>query len=62
MRTEMIKDPDIRSTNVDVDTNAYTITLTGIVRSTSEKNKILTIAKSLGENRDIVDNLSVSNY
>ncbi len=61
IRTELIKDPDIRSTNVDVDTNTYSITLTGVVRTAYEKNRILTIARSFGENRDIVDNLTVSN-
>ena len=37
IRTELIKDPDIRSTNIDVDTHKNIVTLTGIVSSQTEK-------------------------
>ncbi len=37
IRTELLKDPDIRSTNIDVDTNNNIITVTGIVKSQKEK-------------------------
>ena len=61
IRTELIKDPDIRSTNIDVDTNNNIVTLTGIVRSQSEKNKILYVVQKVAGNRQVVDNLSVGN-
>jgi len=59
--TELLQDPDIRSTNIDVDTNNNIITVTGIVRSQKEKEKTLYIIQKVGGNRQIVDNLSVGN-
>ncbi|MCP3874409.1 MAG: BON domain-containing protein [Desulfobacteraceae bacterium] len=59
IRAELIKDPDIRSTNIDIDTNNNIITLTGIVRSQKEKSKILYIVQKVSRHRQIVDNLSV---
>ena len=41
IRTELLKDPDIRSTNIDVDTNNNIITVTGIVKSQKEKERTL---------------------
>lgn len=61
IRTELLKDPDIRSTNIDVDTINNVITLTGIVGSQNEKNKVLGIVDRLADNRRIINNLSVGN-
>ncbi|MCD4676390.1 MAG: BON domain-containing protein [Desulfobacula sp.] len=61
IKTQLLKDPDIRSTNVDVDTNNNVVTLTGILKSQKEKNKVLYIVQKITGNRQIVDNLSVGN-
>jgi hyperosmotically inducible protein len=61
IRTELIKDPDIRSTNIDVDTINNIITLTGIVKSQKEKNRALYIVQKVAGNRRIVNNLTVAN-
>ena len=61
IRTELLKDPDIRSTNIDVDTNNNIITLTGIVKSQKEKEKTLYIVQKVAGNRQVVDNLTVGN-
>jgi hyperosmotically inducible protein len=61
IKTELLKAPDVRSTNIDVDTNNNVITLTGIVQSIKEKNKVLFIVQKIGGNRQIVDNLAVGN-
>ena len=61
IRTALIKDPDIRSTNIDVDTNNNIITLTGIVDSQKEKTKILAIVQNKAGNRKIIDNISIGN-
>ncbi len=61
IKTELVKDPDIASTNIDVDTNNNVITLTGIVRSQSEKNKVFQIVRIVAGNRQVIDNLSVGN-
>ncbi len=61
IKTELVKDPDIRSTNIDVDTNNNIITLTGIVRSQSEKDKVFQIVRIVAGDRQVIDNLSVGN-
>ncbi|CCK80277.1 BON domain-containing protein [Desulfobacula toluolica] len=61
IKTELLKTPEIRSTNIDVDTNNNVVTLTGIVKTQREKDKVLYIVYKIAGNRQIVDNLSVSN-
>lgn len=60
IRTELIKDGAIRSTNIDVDTIGTTVTLTGRVGSQNEKDRALTIANRFKGYRDLVDNLTVA--
>lgn len=59
IKTALLKDENIRSTNIDVDVNNYIITLTGIVRSQNERNKALSITREIAGNLQIVNNLSV---
>ena len=59
IKTELIKDPDIRSNNIDVDTNNNIITLTGIVESNREKGKVLNIVQRVAGGRQVVDNLGI---
>lgn len=59
IRTQFIKDPDIRSTNIDVDTNNNIVTLTGIVSSQKEKSRVLYLTHEVAGNRQVIDNLSV---
>ncbi len=59
IRTKLIQASDVKSTNIDIDTNNNVITLTGIVESYEEKNKVLHITRKVVGNRKIVDNLSV---
>jgi len=61
IKTELLKDPDIRSTNIDIDTNNNVVTITGIVQSQHEKDKTLYIVQKITGNRQIVDNLSIGN-
>ena len=60
IKAELIKAEGVKSQNVDVDVNKGVVTLTGIVSSAAEKNKILYITQKLAGNRGIVDNLSIS--
>ncbi len=61
LKVHLLKHPDIRSTNIDVDTNNNIVTLTGIVGSQKEKNTTLSIAQRVADGRRIVDNLRVGN-
>jgi len=60
IRTELVKDGAIRSTNIDVDTIGTTVTLTGRVGSQNEKDRALAIANRFKGYRDLVDNLTVA--
>ena len=61
IRAKLLQDPDIRSTNIDVDTNNNVITLTGIVKTDKERNRVLYVVQEVADKRQIVNNLSVSN-
>ena len=61
IKTGLIKNPDVRSMNIDVDTNNNVVTLTGIVKSQKEKNKVLCIVQDIAGNRQVVNNLAVGN-
>ena len=61
IRAKLLQDPDIRSTNIDVDTNNNVITLTGIIKTDKERNRVLSVVQKVAGNRQIVNNLSVSN-
>ena len=60
IRTELVKDGAIRSTNIDVDTIGTTVTLTGRVGSQNEKDRALAIANRFKGYRDLVDNITVA--
>ncbi|MDJ0624554.1 MAG: BON domain-containing protein [Desulfocapsaceae bacterium] len=59
IRTELVKDGAIRSTNIDVDTIGTTVTLTGKVGSQNEKDRVIAIANRFKGYRDVIDNLTV---
>ncbi len=61
IKTELIRTSDISSTNVDVDTVNGVVTLTGIVSSVAEKNKILYTVQKISGSHPIQDNISVRN-
>jgi len=58
---KLLQEPDIRSTNIDVDTYNNIVTLTGIVKSQHERDKALYVVQKVAGNRQIVNNLSVGN-
>ncbi len=61
IKTQLIKEPNIRSNNIDVDTNNNVVTLTGITSSQNEKAKVISIVQGVAGGRQVVDNLSVGN-
>ena len=61
IKTELIKAKGVSSTNIDVDVNNNVVTLTGILSSESQKNKVLYIVNQVAPGRQVVDNLSFSN-
>ena len=59
IKAALLKQPGIRSLNIDVDVNRGIVTLTGIVASLGHKTKIIDIAEKYPETRGIIDNLKV---
>lgn len=59
IRLYLLKDMDILSTNIDVDTHNNIIILTGILSLKKEKEKTLSIVQEVVGDRQIIDNLIV---
>jgi len=59
IKVKLLQTSDIRSTNIDVDTYNNVITLTGIVRTHQERDKVIYVVQKVAGNRQIVNNLSV---
>jgi len=61
IKVKLLQTSDIRSTNIDVDTNNNIVTLTGIVSTQREKDKVLNIVQNIAGNKRINNNLKVGN-
>lgn len=59
IKTRLIKEPGIRSLNIDVDVNRGVVTLTGVVGFPEQKEKVIEIARSTGGTVRVVDNIKV---
>lgn len=61
INSKLIVEPNMRSLNIDVDSNNGVVTLTGIVSNAEQKNRALEIAKATAGAVKVVDNLKVTN-
>ena len=61
INSNLIVEPNMRSLNIDVDSNKGVVTLTGIVSNTEQKSRALEIAKVTSGVIKVVDNLKVAN-
>lgn len=61
IKTDLIRHPDIKSLNIDVDVNNNVITLSGITKSLKEKQMVVSIARNRSGSAKIIDNLVVQN-
>lgn len=61
IKAKLIKEPNIRSLNIDVDVNKGIVTLTGIVKTNELKERVIEIARSTSGTIDVVDNIKVQN-
>ncbi len=59
IKTALIRHPDVKSLNIDVDVNNNVVTLGGAVRTTEEKNTVLSIVRQTAGSVRIVDNISI---
>jgi hyperosmotically inducible periplasmic protein len=61
IKAYFIKDPDIKSLNIDVDTNQSVVTLTGTVGTKSQKKNVISVFKEASNNAKVVDNIIIGN-
>jgi len=61
INSNLIVEPNMRSLNIDVDSNNGVVTLTGIVSSADQKRRALKIAGDTAGVVKVIDNLQVSN-
>jgi hyperosmotically inducible periplasmic protein len=59
IKSALIGADDIRSLNIDVDVNRSVVTLSGIVKGSGQKSRIIGIARNTAGVKQVVDNLTV---
>ncbi len=59
INTRLMKEPGVRSLNIDVDVNQGHVTLTGIVTSPAERDRVLNIARTCPGTVSVRDNLTI---
>jgi len=62
IKASLIREPNIRSLNIDVDVNRGVVTLTGMVKTQEQKNRVIEIARGTAGTVDIVDNIKVKGF
>ena len=60
VKAKLIKEPGIRSLNIDVDVNKGVVTLTGIVGYQHQKDQVMEIARTTSGVIEVVDNIKVT--
>lgn len=59
INTSLMKEPGVKSLNIDVDVNQGRVTLTGIVGSTLERDRVVDIARTCPGAISVRDNLTI---
>ncbi|MFA7383882.1 MAG: BON domain-containing protein [Desulfurivibrionaceae bacterium] len=59
IKTKLVREPDIKSLNIDVDVYSGSVNVGGVVANQEQKNKILNLIRSVEGVKGIVDNLQV---
>jgi hyperosmotically inducible protein len=59
IKAKLLKEPGIRSLNIDVDVNNGVVSLTGVVASKQQKERVMEIARTTSGTVKIIDNMRV---
>jgi len=59
VKTRFAKDPDVAATRINVDTMKGVVQLTGFAKSAAEKQKAVSLARTVPGVTDVVDNIQV---
>ena len=60
VKAKLIKEPGIRSLNIDVDVNKGVVTLTGVVGYQNQKDRVMEIARTTSGVIEVVDNIKLT--
>jgi hyperosmotically inducible protein len=60
VKAKLIKEPGIRSLNIDVDVNKGVVTLTGVVGYQHQKDRVMEIARTTSGVIEVVDNIKLT--
>lgn len=59
IKAKLLKEPGIRSLNIDVDVNNGVVSLTGVVESKEQKDRVMEIAWTTSGTVKVIDNIKV---
>ena len=59
IKTRLVEEPGVRALNIDVDVYSGTASVTGVVASREQKEKVLGLVRSVEGVKGVVDNLQV---
>jgi len=59
IKARLLEEPGVRSFNIDVDVYSGSVSVTGIVPSQGQKNKVLNLIRSVEGVKGVVDNLQI---
>jgi hyperosmotically inducible protein len=60
VKTALLNDPDVGGLRIDVDTTVGVVTLSGVVKSETEANKAIAVAKRIEGVKDVKSTLQVN--
>lgn len=61
IKANLLKNPDIRSLNIDVDVNNRVVTLSGMTDTAEKKQMVISVAEETAGTARIVDNIQIKN-
>ena len=59
IKAKLVREPGIRSLNIDVDVDKGVVSLTGVVDTQTNKNRIIDIARSTSGTVKVIDNIRI---
>lgn len=59
VKTALLNDPQVNATRIDVSTSGGVVTISGVVRSQPEQDRVISLARSVNGVKDVKANLTV---
>ena len=59
VKTALLNDPQVNATKIDVSTSSGVVTISGVVRSKPEEDRVLQLARGVNGVKDVKANLTI---